>query len=821
MECRNIVLLGLLSLVAAVPILGRPAQSLASVYFGSPTRSTSENLNIKRYVTAGDRAYEVGTLDGAFPQIGSHVKGHMNGVWAHPIKLLDSYRFLIDGQPFPSVNKFTSGAGYVEFEYPETNGLQITRTVFAPDGIPAVLVGLSLRNASNQTQSFRLLLEATSELIAAYPWSRTTPTSDQVHQPDRVSFEPICCGLLFSAPDKPFYALVSGLPLASNGRDSANFVLALLPGSAPQPKQAVGQLIWQVTVTAGNELKLWFAVAGSHTGRTDAYLAGATALHQPDRLLRCKVAGRVALLARSQADIPNATLQAAFDWAKLNLADMRRVVTDAQIQDTQYGTQQGKIYPPLLATDALLSGFSAGYPDYPWYFGTDGAYTVFPLVAAGQIQAAKDHLRLLREVSRTVNGSSGKVLHEIVTDGSVYYGTKNQPGDTNETAEFATAVATLWRWTGDNEVRDDNYQFIIDGLRYLTGDLDVNKDGWPEGGGMVEEAGMGAEKLDVAVYTIRALNDLAEMAATKNDEATQKWAMDKAGVLLGRFEQDWWIPEQGLYADSLALNQEVPTNPLAALGTAPITKTQQLYWTNATPMEANFASSDHANTALPNLESSVFTGTNGFYQAGVGGGPNGKGDLEASALPSSVMAVAEANYGRVDESLRYVLDIARQLDLEQPGALPEQMPSPGYLPFPFQPFTRRAMVMQAWSSYGVLYPIVHYFLGIQPHMPQRLIIVLPQLPSSLPHLSIQNLRVGDEILAVAAQHSDKLYVTEVTLPVGCRLEIGHTLPANASIESVTLNGKAADYEVHSTHRGSEIVAQGFTAGSYRLVIQTR
>jgi len=821
MECRNIVLLGLLSLVAAVPILGRPAQSLASVYFGSPTRSTSENLNIKRYVTAGDRAYEVGTLDGAFPQIGSHVKGHMNGVWAHPIKLLDSYRFLIDGQPFPSVNKFTSGAGYVEFEYPETNGLQITRTVFAPDGIPAVLVGLSLRNASNQTQSFRLLLEATSELIAAYPWSRTTPTSDQVHQPDRVSFEPISTGLLFSAPDKPFYAFVRGLPLASNGRDSANFVLALLPDSAPQPKQAVGQLIWQVTVTAGNELKLWFTVAGSHTGRTDAYLAGATALHQPDRLLRCKVAGRVALLARSQADIPNATLQAAFDWAKLNLADMRRVVTDAQIQDTQYGTQQGKIYPPLLATDALLSGFSAGYPDYPWYFGTDGAYTVFPLVAAGQIQAAKDHLRLLREVSRTVNGSSGKVLHEIVTDGSVYYGTKNQPGDTNETAEFATAVATLWRWTGDSEVRDDNYEFIIDGLRYLTVDLDVNKDGWPEGDGMVEEAGMGAEKLDVAVYTIRALNDLAEMAATKNDEATQKWAMDKAGVLLGRFEQDWWIPEQGLYADSLALNQEVPTNPLAALGTAPITKTQQLYWTNATPMEANFASSDHANTALPNLESSVFTGTNGFYQAGVGGGPNGKGDLEASALPSSVMAVAEANYGRVDESLRYVLDIARQLDLEQPGALPEQMPSPGYLPFPFQPFTRRAMVMQAWSSYGVLYPIVHYFLGIQPHMPQRLIIVLPQLPSSLPHLSIQNLRVGEEILAVAAQHSEKLYVTEVTLPVGCRLEIGHTLPANASIESVTLNGKAADYEVHSTHRGSEIVAQGFTAGSYRLVIQTR
>ena len=65
-------------------------------------------------------------------------------------------------------------------------------------------------------------------------------------------------------------------------------------------------------------------------------------------------------------------------------------------------------------------------------------------------------------------------------------------------------MATLWRWSGDNEVREENYQFIVDGLHYLTDDLDVNNDGWPEGDGMVEESGMGAKKLDVAVYTIRA-----------------------------------------------------------------------------------------------------------------------------------------------------------------------------------------------------------------------------------------------------------------------------------------------------------------------------
>ena len=67
----------------------------------------------------------------------------------------------------------------------------------------------------------------------------------------------------------------------------------------------------------------------------------------------------------------------------------------------------------------------------------------------------------------------------------------------------------------------------------------------------------------------------------------------------------------------------------------------------------------------------------------------------------------------------------------------------------------------------------------------------------------------------------KLYVTEVTLPAGCRLEIGHTLEAGASIESVTLNGEATDYEVRSTHRGSEVVALVSAPGSYRLVIRSR
>ena len=82
---------------------------------------------------------------------------------------------------------------------------------------------------------------------------------------------------------------------------------------------------------------------------------------------------------------------------------------------------------------------------------------------------------------------------------------------------------------------------------------------------------------------------------------------------------------------------------------------------------------NRATTALNTLESSDFTGSCGLFHTGVGGGPTGAGELKCWTLPTSVMAVAEANYGRLgDQQAPFYMDsIAKQLDLEMPGALPE------------------------------------------------------------------------------------------------------------------------------------------------------
>ena len=125
-----------------------------------PTRSTTANLAAKRYVVAGDRAYIVGTQDGSFPGMGFHIKGHMNGVWSHPLKLLDSYQFILDNTALPAAEKFTSGPGFVQLNLPVTSGLEITQTEFAPDGLPVVLIGLELQNVGTPAKKHHTHLPA-------------------------------------------------------------------------------------------------------------------------------------------------------------------------------------------------------------------------------------------------------------------------------------------------------------------------------------------------------------------------------------------------------------------------------------------------------------------------------------------------------------------------------------------------------------------------------------------------------------------------------------------------------------------------------------
>jgi hypothetical protein len=350
--------------------------------------------------------------------------------------------------------------------------------------------------------------------------------------------------------------------------------------------------------------------------------------------------------------------------------------------------------------------------------------------------------------------------------------------------------------------------------------LDQDGDHWPEGFGMVERGGMGEEKLDVTAYTWQALRALQDMAASKGDATTEGWAKANADTMEANFDPAWWMESENLYADSLcnapAANPDPAwVNYCRAAGQ----RLQQRHWINATPMETTLAPIGHANAALDTLEGSTFTGSCGLFHTGVGGGPTGAGERKCWTLPNSVMAMGEANYGRLanNQALRYMHTISGDLDLEMPGALPEISPSPEY--DPFVDFRDRAMFMQAWSSYGVQWPVINNFLGIRPDVPHGKLYVVADVPDSWPSLSVSQLRAGGGTMAASASRAGKKYTTTATAPAGWTLTLGHTVPAGATVASVTLDGRPVPWTVRDTTRGREVYATTTTGAPHTVVVK--
>ena len=303
-------------------------------------------------------------------------------------------------------------------------------------------------------------------------------------------------------------------------------------------------------------------------------------------------------------------LQHAIDWGKQNLADLTQSASDLQIR----WTNQGKQFPAPLGTVAHARWFGAGYPDYPWIFATDGEYTTFAAVALGQFQSRKDHLRALRDISDVLNDRSGIVVHETVSDGSVWFGhdtqttaadgTKTNDFNTDETVKFPSAVALVWRWTGDNRFRDDMYDFAKRNLQVVDQRLDVDRDGWPEGSGNVERTGMGPEKLDNGIYYMRGLYDLADMARSKHDGATADWATNLA--------EQTAKPVRSDLVGSAVSNTRTRCWIRATCSPSRSTGSARCRWRRSSrpgrSLTPGVASQDHGATALAGRENSCFSG---------------------------------------------------------------------------------------------------------------------------------------------------------------------------------------------------------------------
>ena len=836
----------------------------------APELSVSQRLADRREVAAGTRAQVLGFQDGRFYAQGWHITGEMGGIVTPPLKLVDAVSFGVDGEWVGPARRFTSGHGYVRYDLPSAARFRLRRTDVVPDGRRGALLGLELTNTGTQPRTARVMVDVHSELMTQYPWgfAGTVPNAGDNAQ-DTVAFERGT--LVFrdtgrlpgEARDHSYTAIVGSNrtpldtatlgpghygPFGAGRRCAADQTPAPMPSECddgPFGRGAGGQLRFDVRVPRSRSATLWIAVAGSDNSVAEARRELTRLTTRPARLLARKRAARAALGRWSKVVIPgNERLAESIEWGKQNLADLTQVARDLEIR----WTDQGKEWTSVGAL-ARMRWVGAGFPDYPWLFGTDGEYTAHALVALGQFTRVKDHMRALHEISELLSDGSGVLVHEAVPDGSIWYGkdlrgTNPATGEaeydfnTDEIVKFPGAVALIWRWTGDDAFRDEMLDFTRRNLEYVRTRLDEDGDGWPEGNGNVERPGMGEEKLDNAVYYIRGLYDFADMADSAGQAAQAGEARARADALLARFEAEWWIEAEQQYADSLRDPGNVPIN--------------QKHWIGVDPMEAELyrdgefvpglASHANGSRALATRENGCYSGerpgNRGLFHTGCGGGPAGAGEFGIFSLNTAVQAVGEGNYGRLGaEQQRRYLDANAETQLgqpitggtpdEQPGAMPEIMPSlapdgaVGTPPNIDRCWTCRSMFMQAWGHYGTAWPVIHQQLGVRPHLGRDRLEIVPQLPDGQASVEAEDIRLGGGSADVLATRAGARHTTTTDTsdaPVATLL-IGHTLPRGSAPAAVELDGAlVTNYTTRETSRGLEVRVAADPGERHTLVV---
>ena len=294
------------------------------------------------------------------------------------------------------------------------------------------------------------------------------------------------------------------------------------------------------------------------------------------------------------------------------------------------------------------------------------------------------------------------------------------------------------------------YGFTARNMHYIVEQLDADRDGWPEGLGNVEREGMGEEKLDNAVYTIRGLTGPRRHGRRPRRRATERWARRHAprprAPLRGARGGCENVPG---YADSL---DDPGNNQLTSATGSASTPMEAELTGDGGAREPGLAAPDHAGRGAARCASSRATATTSASttraRRAVTARPDGPTEKQTFTLNTSIIAVGEGNYGRLGP------DQQQRFTTAQPppaAARPrraagrdagDRPPSPLDGRIVDQPFTGRAVGAAGLGRYGTAWPVVHQQLGVRPDLGRGRLEVVPQLPSDAP-IAGRDIRLGD------------------------------------------------------------------------------
>lgn len=698
------------------------------------------------YITAGDRVYAIGSQDGGFPEIGWHVKDEMAGIWNHPIKLMDGFGASIRlGDTIETL----SDASFVNFPYGNsfnypTNklGLQVRRFQFSPDQHQGMVIEYVIKNEGASDFEGTFEFQANFDLRPTWLGDRT----NMVDAEDIMTFDQIENTVTVTDEMNPwFVSLSSTEPIIETKNIPSQY----------QGKGLSTQASIHLIVPGQSAKKINFFISGSYQSLQDNHseMEYLKANHQA--LLAAKISKFEAIERQSRLTTSDPEFDEVFRWLKYNADWFIREVPE------------------------IGRGIAAGYPDYPWWFGCDSEYALKGYLSVGAFDLVKDNINLLAKLSRETN-DNGRIIHEASTNGAVY-----NPGNLNETPQFTSLVWEAYQWTGDESLLIENFDLITQGLDWILNEMDLDRNGFPEGAGMMEIHGLTSEMIDVATYTQRAFEDAAKITAVLNKPDQSEGYQNIANDLKQKINDAFWVEDFNSFADFIADDAQtlaliddaiVRADTLGkpwAVEELKLTKNYVIEhpsssvrpfvlhhnWVVNTPMEMGIADRDKAIKALKTAEK--FVNPYGVFVTGIDRDETAGKDIGSfqgskvfsytgavMTLPTGVSAVAENNYGHPNQALDYLNRMGRSFSFALPGSIYEVSPDYG-------------MFAQAWNLYSYAVPVVQQFFGINPKPWAKTIVISPFMPEDWDNARLENVKVGDNLLSINYVKNNDGYTLEV------------------------------------------------------------
>lgn len=683
------------------------------------------------FVTAGDKLYLVGHQDGTFPPLGWHVKDEMGGIWAHPIKLWDGFTaaYTVGGKHvvLDRANQFINHPFANEHLY-EGADIQLRRFQFVPDGKAAVYVEYVLENKTNQTQEIQFSMEAVSNLRPVWLGERTgmeDGADELVYENNQV---------LAKDAKNQWFAVMGA---------SHNAISNVMEGGKKK-NTALVRTSYTLQIPAHSHQSISFVFSGSSVSKEAAIGTNSDVLANGFVYAKAKKERYEKLAFQSEIQLSNPQLTQAMRWLKFN--------ADWLINDV----------------DGIGRGITAGMPDYPWFFGGDMTYSLQGLISSGRKDVAYSTIDLIAKLSEKTNGN-GRIVHEVSSNGSVF-----NPGNVNETPQFASLIYKVYCWTGDQAFLEKYFPLVEKGLRWLM-QQDKDHNLIPNGNGMMEIHGLDSEMIDVAAYSAKAFLDASKMASELGRaDLARQYAANYEAIRL-KINSDFWVPSANSFADfrgtkaqALTLTKEAIERAKGLKNNWAVEELQALEkkiaadpdtsirgfvlhhnWVVNTPMETGLADSEKASQALKTAEK--FRNKFGMYVTGIDRSANsekaesyaakvGKSEFTYTGtvmtLPTGVQAISENKYGHPNQAYDLVQRMLRTFSFALPGSIYEVSPDYG-------------MMTQAWNSFAFEVPVIQQFFGIQPLAYKKEIHIQPSWPDSLSSGSIKQVKIGDNLMAIS------------------------------------------------------------------------